>query len=233
MTLLHFITGNYVRAGHFTARSPQSFWGFRSIPQPLIPSMPHLSARFFRRLVPLLPALAATLLTACQHGEVPPAPAVVEAPLLYEWHGENLTGPVSITIVLSEQKAHILRGGVEAGWTYVAAGIPGHPTPAGSFRITEKVADKHSNSWGIMVDGDGNTVESDARNGRTRVPPGGRFVGAGMPYWMRINGAIGMHAGHIPHPGDPASHGCIRLPRQMAETLFSITEVGTPVKVVR
>lgn len=195
--------------------------------------MPVPTARFFRKLIPLIPSLTAALLSSCQHGDLPPAPDAVEAPLLFEWHGENLTGPVSITIDLSEQKAHILRGGVPAGWSYVAAGTPGHPTPPGSFRITEKVADKHSNSWGIMVDAEGNTVESDARSGRTPVPRGGRFVGAPMPYWMRISGAIGMHAGHIPNPGDPASHGCIRLPKQMAETLFSLTEVGTPVKVVR
>ena len=35
-----------------------------------------------------------------------------------------------------------------------------------------------------------------------------------MPYFLRIHGGIGMHAGYL--PGYPASHGCIRLPEKMA-----------------
>lgn len=183
------------------------------------------------RLAGFCSLLAAAGLSSCQHA-APPAAKVAEAPLLFEWHGDHLSGPVRVRIVLSEQKAHIMRGGEEAGWTYVAAGTPGHPTPTGSFRIIEKVADKHSNSWGVMKDAEGVIVETDAKSGRTPVPPGGMFIGAPMPFWMRIKGPIGMHAGHIPNPGDPASHGCIRLPQPMAEKLFSITEIGTPVLVV-
>ncbi|MES2709096.1 MAG: L,D-transpeptidase [Verrucomicrobiota bacterium] len=192
------------------------------------------------RLTGFCSVLAAAGLSSCQHGRMPklpklpklPAVQAVEAPMLYEWNGDHLSGPVNVKIVLSEQKAHITRGGEEAGWTYVAAGTPGHPTPPGSFRIIEKVADKHSNSWGVVKDADGIIVETDAKRGRTPVPPGGQFIGAPMPFWMRISGPIGMHAGHIPNPGDPASHGCIRLPQDMAEKLFSITRLGTPVQVV-
>ncbi len=160
-------------------------------------------------------------------------PVKPEKPPLYEWSGDQLAGPVEMVIDLSEQKARITRGGEPAGWTYVAAGVAKRPTPTGSFRITEKVRDKHSNSWGRIVDADGDVVVSDARSGRDPVPAGGRFLGASMPFWMRINGAIGMHAGPIPYPGSPASHGCIRLPQEMAEILFGVTTVGTPVRVVR
>jgi lipoprotein-anchoring transpeptidase ErfK/SrfK len=53
-----------------------------------------------------------------------------------------------------------------------------------------------------------------------------------MPYWMRLTGSgVGMHAGPIPNPGQPASHGCIRMPLAMAETLFQHVNVGTPVTI--
>ena len=151
------------------------------------------------------------------------------APPLYAWNGDGLTGGIAVTIDLSEQKAAITRGGQPAGWTYVASGKSGYGTRTGSFRISEKVVDKVSTSWGQVVDGDGNVVVADAKAGRDG---GGRFVGAPMPFWMRFNGAIGMHAGHIPNPGSPASHGCVRLPPGMAEILFGLAEIGTPVRVV-
>jgi len=160
-----------------------------------------------------------------------PAPGQTAHSPLFEWKGANLTGPVAVNIDLGEQKAQLTRGGQPAGWTYVATGTSSHPTPAGSFRVSEKVEHKRSTSWGVMVDASGDTVHSNAKNGRDPVPDGGRFVGAPMPYWMRVNGAIGMHAGPIPDPGSPASHGCIRLPREMAEILFGVAEIGTPVRI--
>ena len=50
-----------------------------------------------------------------------------------------------------------------------------------------------------------------------------------MPYFMRIVGGIGMHAGYL--PGYPASHGCIRMPEFMAENFFNSVSVGTPVTI--
>jgi hypothetical protein len=38
-----------------------------------------------------------------------------------------------------------------------------------------------------------------------------------------------MHAGHL--PGYPASHGCVRLPKEKAIALFQAVEIGTPVTV--
>jgi L,D-transpeptidase catalytic domain len=66
----------------------------------------------------------------------------------------------------------------------------------------------------------------------TPVPAGCHFVGAKMPYWMRITGGgIGLHAGDIPEPGQTASHGCIRLPRDFAGTLYEVVDVGTRVTI--
>lgn len=181
----------------------------------------------------LLTGLTLGMLCACK--TPPPGPqadAKPAVPVLYEWKGAELAGAVAVRIDLSEQKAQITRGGAPAGWTYVASGIEGHRTPTGSFSITEKVADKYSSSWGRVANSEGNTVDSDAKSGRDPVPSGGRFVGAAMPFWMRIKGPFGMHAGYIPYPGSPASHGCIRLPREMAEILFGVAVIGTPVQVV-
>ena len=125
-------------------------------------------------------------------------------------------------------------GGVYAGWAYTATGKEGHATPAGNFTVLEKVVDKSSTLYGWMVDAEGNVVNPDADIRRHKPPPGGRFVPAPMPYWMRLTWrGIGMHAGPIPRPGEPASHGCIRLPRDFAPLLFERVNIGTPVQIVR
>jgi lipoprotein-anchoring transpeptidase ErfK/SrfK len=51
-----------------------------------------------------------------------------------------------------------------------------------------------------------------------------------MPYWMRLTTTgVGMHVGYV--PGRPASHGCIRLKKDVAVQLFGILELGSPVTV--
>ncbi len=153
---------------------------------------------------------------------------------LYVWNGGTTSGPLSVNIDLSEQKAYLFKGGQNVGWTYVASGRSGFQSPTGTFRIMEKIVDKRSNRYGMIVDRNGDVVNSNATAGVSRVPPGCRFVGAQMPYWMRITGyGIGMHAGAIPNPGSPASHGCIRLPRDMAETIYQNTTVGARVTIMQ
>lgn len=177
--------------------------------------------------------VALALLASC--ASKPPPPPQVQTPpkpVLFEWNGDDLEGPVSIKIVLDEQKAYIFRGTEQAGWTYLASGKGSRASPAGSYRISEKLERKSSGTWGVVEDAEGNVIDGDAKSGREPVPSGGRFVGAPMPYWMRLTGyGMGMHAGHIPHPGRPASHGCIRLPREMAEILYDVVKIGTPVTI--
>ena len=49
---------------------------------------------------------------------------------------------------------------------------------------------------------------------------------------MRLTSyGVGMHGGVIPEPGEPASHGCIRLPKDFVPTLFEVVNVGTPVVI--
>jgi lipoprotein-anchoring transpeptidase ErfK/SrfK len=51
-----------------------------------------------------------------------------------------------------------------------------------------------------------------------------------MPYFMEFSPAIGVHAGYL--PGYPASHGCVRMPRDLAALFFQRVQIGTPVTVV-
>lgn len=151
--------------------------------------------------------------------------------VMYEWYDDMGPGNVAVRIDLTEQRARYTRGGRDIGWSYVATGKEGHGTPSGTYRITEKIVDKHSNRYGWIEDEFGNVTNGDAKPS-TKVPPGERYVPAPMPYWMRLTSyGIGMHAGIIPKPGETASHGCIRLPKELAPVLFESVSVGTPVTI--
>ena len=65
---------------------------------------------------------------------------------------------------------------------------------------------------------------------RSPVPPGGHYRPAPMPYYLEFYPGLGMHAGYL--PGYPASHGCIRLPFEVAQATFYRVRIGTPVKVI-
>lgn len=174
-------------------------------------------------------ALALGLASCASH--TPPAPPAKAEHVLYEWYDDYGPGEVTVRINLSQQRATYTRGNREIGWSYVATGKEGHGTPAGTFKITEKIVDKHSNRYGWMEDEFGNVTNGDAKH-NDRVPPGERYVPAPMPYWMRLtNYGIGMHAGLIPKPGESASHGCIRLPKDLAPVVYSVVKVGTPVTI--
>jgi hypothetical protein len=150
---------------------------------------------------------------------------------LYKWYDDGGAGKVSIRISLTDQIAEFKRGDRDIGWCYVATGKEGHDTRPGNFNITEKIADKRSNIYGWMEDGAGNVTNGDAKAGE-KVPAGMVYVPAPMPYWMRLTSyGVGMHAGLIPEPGEPASHGCIRMPKEFAPVLFDAVNVGTPVTI--
>ena len=149
------------------------------------------------------------------------------------WNDIPGDGPLKVTIDLSDQAAYFDRGTVRIGRSRVATGLPGRSTPVGSYTITEKTANKESNLYGPIVAADGTVLVPDADSRKDKVPAGARYVGAPMPNWMRLTSyGIGMHAGPIPNPGSPASHGCIRMPEKMAQALFTNAPIGTPVKIV-
>jgi len=150
---------------------------------------------------------------------------------LYEWKGDGRK-VTRIVVNTNEQKARFYSGDEEIGWSTVATGLPKYPTPTGRFQVTEKVENKRSNLYGKVYGKGGRVLRSSVKVGRDPIPDGGRFEGAKMPFFMRLtDDGVGLHAGPIPNPGQPASHGCIRMPTKIAPVLFRHVSNGTPVTI--
>ena len=131
-----------------------------------------------------------------------------------------------ITISLSRQRVCLLLGGELAIDSPIASGRKDGWTPKGAFTVLEKDLNHKSNRYGDLVDAEGRVVRKNVTCGVA----GGTFRGAPMKYFLRLTWeGVGMHAGFL--PGYPASHGCIRLPKEVAERLFNIVPTGTPVLV--
>ncbi len=146
------------------------------------------------------------------------------------WDAEGINGPASIRIHRSEQKAYFYKGTHIVGMSPVATGKTTHTTPGGTFKISQKSKDHKSSLYGVIRDNaTGQVVNDDADTRKHKAGPGQTFENAPMPYFMRFNGGIGMHVGHL--PGYAASHGCVRMPKTMAIKFFENVEVGTPVIV--
>ena len=189
-------------------------------------------------VITCLAALCCLFVLSCATSEPLVAEASKEKPIYLEetdttfWRNVEGDGPFRIEIDLSEQVASFYKGTVLTGQSQVATGKSGNSTPTGSFRITEKVQDKRSNIYGQIFNAEGKIVNASADRKKDSVPAGGKFVGAPMPYWMRLTSyGIGMHVGAIPYPGSPASHGCVRMPEGPARLVFASAKVGTPVTV--
>jgi lipoprotein-anchoring transpeptidase ErfK/SrfK len=145
------------------------------------------------------------------------------------WDGDGVSGAPSVVIKLGEQRAYFYKGDRLVGVSAVSTGREGFHTPTGRFKIIQKNKDHKSNLYGNYVDAAGNIVQKDIDVKKDPKPPGAIFDGASMPYFMRIVGGTGMHAGFL--PGYPASHGCIRMPEFMAESFFNNLSMGTPVSI--
>lgn len=146
------------------------------------------------------------------------------------WDGDNVQGAPMIRIKRDEQKAYFYKGPELVGVSPIATGKTTHTTPAGSFKITQKNKDHKSSLYGVMRNkATGQIVNDDADTRKHRPGPGEIFEPAPMPYFMRFNGGVGMHVGHL--PGYAASHGCVRMPEPMAIKFFENVEIGTPVIV--
>jgi hypothetical protein len=146
------------------------------------------------------------------------------------WDGDGVTGAPSIVIDLSDQQASFYKGPKLVGVSAISSGREGFGTPTGRYKITQKNKDHVSNLYGDYVSPQGDVLVRNVGLKKDPMPPGARFAGSPMPYFMRIHGGIGMHAGYL--PGYPASHGCIRLPKGAAKRFFENAPLGTPVNVV-
>jgi lipoprotein-anchoring transpeptidase ErfK/SrfK len=105
-------------------------------------------------------------------------------------------------------------------------------TPFGTYRIKEKIANKRSTIFGDIYKNGKRIYHGDRRKYRGSWK-GVKFVGASLKHWMRLtSGGIGLHASKYVKRY-PGTNGCIRLPYNVAHTLFAKVDKGTVVKVVR
>ncbi|MDZ4815101.1 MAG: L,D-transpeptidase family protein [Verrucomicrobiota bacterium] len=175
------------------------------------------------------------LITGCETTR--PKPKVVQSPQgvaapvqpKYGWTDQSAAGPVTVEIDRASQRMSVMRNGQEVGWSRVSTGREGYSTPAGVYKVSSKRANHHSTLYGSFVNAEGKIVDSNAKSSDT-PPAGTTYKPAPMPFFMRLtDDGVGMHEGFIPN--FPASHGCIRLPKHFAETLFNSISVGTPVTI--
>jgi lipoprotein-anchoring transpeptidase ErfK/SrfK len=135
----------------------------------------------------------------------------------------------AIVINLTEQAAYLVENGRIAVMSPIASGKEGWGTPTGRFRVISKDLNHVSGDFGLVVDNYGRIVNPNATP-RSRVPAGRQYMPAPMPDYMQFGRYLGLHGGYL--PGYPASHGCVRMPRDFAAEFFARVHVGTPVEVI-
>ena len=179
-------------------------------------------------------AAIALIVSGCE--ELPPevkkplaAVLPMPTPLPGWWNDEGVSGSPRIVVHIGEQKAYFYKGKHLIGESTVSTGKPGFSTPPGSYQVLAKSKDHVSTLFGDYIDDGGNVVKSNIDSRKDRRPPGTHFDGARMPYAMFFRGGYAMHQGYV--PPFAASHGCIRLPKEMAYHFFDAAPVGTPVLV--
>lgn len=137
-----------------------------------------------------------------------------------------------IRVDLSDQRAQLIVGQGEhvALDTPVCTGRSSKPTRPGVYPITEKIVNKRSTIFGTTYYRGKRVHGGDRRKYRGRRD---RFVGASLPYWMRMtSGGIGMH-GSNSVKRSPASSGCVRTPQAVIPQIYAKVKKGTPIVVVR
>jgi lipoprotein-anchoring transpeptidase ErfK/SrfK len=190
--------------------------------------MPRARLRAMRQANLLATATLIALGFFAARAQEPQTPATPQAASQAAPQPESAARSLSIDIDLAKQKAFLLLEGKVMYETPISSGRPGHLTPTGEFSVLEKDPDHKSTLYGIIVDANGRIVNSSA-DVFMPLEKGCKFVSATMKYFLRFDGATGMHAGFL--PGYPASHGCVRLPAGKAHLFFDTAEVGTPVHV--
>ncbi len=157
----------------------------------------------------------------------PIKPPVIAARVMERTTSENS----HVLVSLSAQRAYLMNGDEIAIDTPISSGKRAGMTPKGEYKVLEKDADHRSSIYGNFVDSRGRVVRSGVSTKIDSAPAGTRFVGAPMKWFMRLTwDGVGMHVGHL--PGYPASHGCIRMPDEIAALFYQKVKIGTPAKIV-
>ncbi len=133
-----------------------------------------------------------------------------------------------IVVSIREQKAYLYHHRELVAESPISSGREGKNTPTGTFSVTEKDVDHRSSLYGNYVR-NGEIVKENVDIRKGGRPPGSKFEGVPMPYFLRFSGAYGLHAGKV--PGYPASSGCIRLTTRQAKRFYDAVRIGTPVIV--
>jgi lipoprotein-anchoring transpeptidase ErfK/SrfK len=132
-----------------------------------------------------------------------------------------------VLISLSKQRVYLMVGDQIYIDSPISSGKRGHETPTGSFHVREKDPNHHSSIYGDFVDGGGRVVRSGISNLADSAPSGSHYVGASMKWFCRLTDTgVGMHVGIL--PGYAASHGCVRLPPDIAPLIYQKVKIGTP-----
>lgn len=134
-----------------------------------------------------------------------------------------------VEILLKEQRGRLyIHDQIAMDFPVCSGRVGGSETPRGTFRITQKAREHRSSLYGSFVNAQENVVKRNA-TARDKAPSGSVFRGTSMPYWMRFNGAVGMHVGSVFRT--EASHGCVRVPVEACSILFEKLAVGSVVIV--
>jgi lipoprotein-anchoring transpeptidase ErfK/SrfK len=142
---------------------------------------------------------------------------------------ERHSGRPSIVVSLRAQEAYLYRGKNRTASSRISSGREGYRTPVGRFRVIRKDQDHRSSVYGDYVDASGKIVKANVDIRRDRKPRHSHFVGAPMPYFLEFSPGYGLHQGYL--PGEPASHGCIRMPYWKARQYYQAARIGTLVVI--
>ena len=135
-----------------------------------------------------------------------------------------------VVISLSKQRVYLMTGEQVYIDSPISSGKAGHASPSGSFSVLEKDPNHRSSVYGNFVDRSGRTVRAGVSTKIDSAPSGTHYEGAPMKWFCRLtNGGVGMHIGIL--PGYAASHGCIRLPADIAPIIYAKVRVGTKVRI--
>ena len=109
---------------------------------------------------------------------------------------------LSICVDLATQRAVLSRDGQTVIETKVSSGKKEKPTPPGKYVVTQKYTD-----WRSSL-----------------------YHNAKMPFFLRLScSPVGLHAGVV--ADHPASHGCVRLPAEIARKFYEMVPRGTLVTI--
>ena len=129
---------------------------------------------------------------------------------------------VRVKVSLANRAVYVLEGDRPLLVTATAIGKPDHPTPTGSFRIFNKIAEKRSGSYGFSVNG--GSVTPCTAGAAT-----GHYVGFPMAWWCEFAPGYGLHEGSV-WP-TPRTHGCLRLHKNVAPKFYALVKSGTPISI--